>query len=274
MLWGIIVFMVVTTAALGQTQNIDLPNLTTSVMPSVVTICASNESGGNAILGSGFFVSSTDIITCYHVIANRSRINISTYMSLGEYREQLPINKSEQFSALPSQLGISKCVIKAMPVENDTDHDLARLSIKSPVGCPLKINCKYPLQGETVFLFGSPDSDVFTVTSGIISGYRFAYQMLKQTSLSPKAMEKYTIKDLDNYTKQNSWAAKTGVVIQYQAPTSQGNSGGPLVNAEGDVIAICDAESPDNRSQNVNYAIPSVYLTHIMPIACNLTHVI
>lgn len=256
--------MVVTTYALGQTQNIDLPNLTTSVMPSVVTIYASNESGGNASLGSGFFVSSTDIITCYHVIANRSRINISTYTSLGEYRAQLSRNENEQLSVLPSQLCIPVSGINATLAENDPDHDLARLSIKSPVGRPLRINCKYPLQGEAVFLFGSPDSDVFTITSGIVSGYRFVYQTMENLSLSPEDLEKIGFDILMNLPKQYSKAVKKGFVIQYQAPTSAGNSGGPLVNATGDVIGICDSESTEKFSQNINYAIPSVYLSKVM----------
>jgi S1-C subfamily serine protease len=267
MFWSIIIFMVLTMAAHGQMQNIDLPNLTTSVMPSVVTIYAMNESGGDRCIGSGFFVSSTDIITCYHVIANHSHIKISSYVPLDVYLSQNSINDNGQFSFLPSPLGIPVFDgIDATVAENDTDHDLARLSINPKVGPPLRMRCKPPRQGEAVFLFGSPDSKVFTVTSGIVSGYRWAYQTRNDISLFPGDTNKNPglFKNISDFEDNYSKVIKSGFVIQYQAPTTKGNSGGPLVNATGAVIGICDSESTEEFSQNINYAIPSFYLSNVM----------
>jgi serine protease Do len=92
----------------------------------------------------------------------------------------------------------------------DPDVDLALLSIDAKNLTPLKPVSVAPRVGEMVFAFGHPWGQRNTVTRGIVSALVSA---------------------------QNRRGA-TLPVIRSDAPLAPGNSGGPLVNASGEVIGI------------------------------------
>ncbi|HEX6269932.1 MAG TPA: trypsin-like peptidase domain-containing protein [Anaerolineales bacterium] len=92
----------------------------------------------------------------------------------------------------------------------DPDVDLALLSIHATGLIPLKPASVSPRVGEMVFAFGHPWGQRNTVTRGIISALVSA---------------------------QNR-RGDTLPVIRSDAPLAPGNSGGPLVNAGGEVVGI------------------------------------
>jgi len=92
----------------------------------------------------------------------------------------------------------------------DPDVDLALLSIDATQLTPLKPASVSPRVGEMVFAFGHPWGQRNTVTRGIVSALVSA---------------------------QNRRGDKLPV-IRSDAPLAPGNSGGPLVNASGEVIGI------------------------------------
>ncbi len=92
----------------------------------------------------------------------------------------------------------------------DPDVDLALLSIKATDLTPLKPASISPRVGEMVFAFGHPWGQRNTVTRGIVSALAFA---------------------------QNR-RGDTLPIIRSDVPLAPGNSGGPLVNASGEVIGI------------------------------------
>jgi len=92
----------------------------------------------------------------------------------------------------------------------DPDVDLALLSIDATHLTPLKPVSASPRVGEMVFAFGHPWGQRNTVTRGIVSALVSA---------------------------QNRRGDKLPV-IRSDAPLAPGNSGGPLVNASGEVIGI------------------------------------
>jgi S1-C subfamily serine protease len=86
--------------------------------------------------------------------------------------------------------------------------------------------------GDPVLAFGSPFGLEGTVTSGIVSA-------LHRQMTAP-----------NNYTITNT--------IQTDAAINHGNSGGPLVDAHGDVIGVnAQIESESGGSDGVGFAIPS-----------------
>src|SRR5512143_495085 len=95
-------------------------------------------------------------------------------------------------------------------VARDPDVDLALLSIEATGLTPLKPVSVPPRIGEMVFAFGHPWGQRNTVTRGIVSALVSAHNRRGDT-LS---------------------------VIRSDAPLAPGNSGGPLVNARGEVIGI------------------------------------
>ena len=95
-------------------------------------------------------------------------------------------------------------------IARDPDVDLALLSIDAMGLIPLKPAPVLPRVGEMVFAFGHPWGQRNTVTRGIVSALVHAH---------------------------NRRGAKLPVV-RSDAPLAPGNSGGPLVNAKGEVVGI------------------------------------
>ena len=99
---------------------------------------------------------------------------------------------------------------EARLIARDPDVDLALLSIDATDLTPLQPAAASPRVGEMVFAFGHPWGQRNTVTRGIVSALVSA---------------------------QNR-RGETLPVIRSDAPLAPGNSGGPLVNAKGDVVGI------------------------------------
>jgi putative serine protease PepD len=120
-------------------------------------------------------------------------------------------------------------------VGSDDSTDLAVVHISAPSSLlhPLTLgDSSAVLVGDPVVAIGSPFGLPETVTSGIVSA-------LHRSIDSP-----------NNFTIADS--------IQTDAPINHGNSGGPLLNAQGDVIGInAQIQSDSGGSDGVGFAIPS-----------------
>lgn len=92
----------------------------------------------------------------------------------------------------------------------DPDVDLALLFIETTHLTPLRPASVSPRVGELVFAFGHPWGQRNTVTRGIVSALAFA---------------------------QNR-RGDTLPIVRSDVPLAPGNSGGPLVNAYGEVVGI------------------------------------
>ena len=95
-------------------------------------------------------------------------------------------------------------------VARDPDVDLALLSIDANNLTPLQPAREAPRVGEMVFAFGHPWGQRNSVTRGIVSALVSA---------------------------QNR-RGETLPIVRSDAPLAPGNSGGPLVNARGEVVGI------------------------------------
>jgi serine protease Do len=95
-------------------------------------------------------------------------------------------------------------------IARDPDVDLALLSIEATGLTPLKPASVSPRVGELVFAFGHPWGQRNTITRGIVSALVHAHN--QRGDRLP--------------------------VIRSDVPLAPGNSGGPLVNAKGEVIGI------------------------------------
>ena len=95
-------------------------------------------------------------------------------------------------------------------IARDPDVDLALLSIEATGLTPLKPASVSPRVGEMVFAFGHPWGQRNTVTRGIVSALVSA---------------------------QNR-RGDTLPIVRSDAPLAPGNSGGPLVNAYGELVGI------------------------------------
>jgi serine protease Do len=121
-------------------------------------------------------------------------------------------------------------------IGTDPDTDIALIKIEGQTGLPVA-----PLgdstmlrMGEWVCAIGNPLGFEHTVTVGVVS---FLGRKLFDQSL-------------DNY-------------IQTDAAINFGNSGGPLINARGEVVGINSAIS--SRASNIGFAVPIATATAILP---------
>jgi serine protease Do len=99
---------------------------------------------------------------------------------------------------------------EARLIARDPDVDLALLSIDATNLTPLKPTTVSPRVGEMVFAFGHPWGQRNTVTRGIVSALVHAHN--RRGDKLP--------------------------VVRSDVPLAPGNSGGPLVNAKGEVVGI------------------------------------
>jgi serine protease Do len=125
-------------------------------------------------------------------------------------------------------------ILAAKVVGTDPLTDLAVIKVdghdlpNAPWGDSTKLR-----QGQTVLAFGNPFGFRFTVTRGIVSA-------------------------LNRPNPASDDARKPGQFIQTDAAINQGNSGGPLVNARGEVIGINTfLISPSGSFSGMGFAIPT-----------------
>jgi putative serine protease PepD len=123
---------------------------------------------------------------------------------------------------------------KASLVGSDKDNDLAVIKVDPSASSltPLSLGDSNGVQtGESVFAIGSPFGLTESLSAGIVSATGRQIQSPGNTEIAN--------------------------AIQTDAAINHGNSGGPLLNASGDVIGItAQIESSSDGNEGVGFAIP------------------
>lgn len=120
-------------------------------------------------------------------------------------------------------------IVKVQSVRAESpEHDLAILQIPA-VGRGLNLAPGDPVVGEEVMAIGHPKGLERTLSTGVVSGIR---------------------------RKGNT------KVYQITAPISPGSSGGPILNASGDVVGLASFFA--KGGQNLNFAIPADYIAQLL----------
>jgi putative serine protease PepD len=104
-------------------------------------------------------------------------------------------------------------------VEVNRADDLAAIRVDRVLPA-IDLRRRLPVVGTAVLVFGSPEGLEGTVTTGIVSAIRDGY-------------------------------------IQFSAPVSPGNSGGPVVDSLGRVIGVTESKIVEQGAEGLSFAIPS-----------------
>lgn len=164
--------------------------------------------------GSGIVISTDgEVLTNWHVIQNETHAAV--------------VFKPQKGVAVRRDLAFAARLIKV-----DQVADLALLQILAPppdlpvlsLGDLTEVEV-----GQDVHAIGHPEGEVWTYTTGIISQVRPQYQWKGENHLSHQ-----------------------GTVIQTQTALNPGNSGGPLLNDQAEVIGI---NSFRGEGEGLNYAV-------------------
>lgn len=121
-------------------------------------------------------------------------------------------------------------VTKVLKEDADLDYVIFETSAQNVAFLPLAP--QIPRKGQDVFVIGNPQGFEFSVTKGIVSGIR-------------------------NYNRNIGTASEGDDYIQIDAPISSGNSGGPVLNMNGEVVGIATmvVNGKSGVAQNLNLAV-------------------
>jgi hypothetical protein len=208
----------------------DLSPIIAKVKPSValIQVVENNRILGN---GSGFVVSEKGLIaTNFHVVDGAKELVVS-----------FPSDKDKRGFKVQGFVGI-------LPTK---DMALIMIDPKGRKLTALPLAKELPAQGEPVVAFGAPLGLSDTVTDGIVSAVRTGAELSEM--LKRGNHDEY--KDSLGYDIDMQW-------IQTSAPISPGNSGGPLVNARGEVIGINSFVS--QMGQNLNFSLSTIHLRELI----------
>ena len=118
------------------------------------------------------------------------------------------------------------------------EKDLCLLRVRSPKPfASIALGRSHDLMtGEPILCAGNPGGRGIVYSSGIISSPNFIL-----TAPNALVMRYFSADVRDRY-------------VQFDAASNQGNSGGPLINALGEQVAVVSNKSQDE--ENINFAIP------------------
>ncbi len=119
--------------------------------------------------------------------------------------------------------------------------DIAIAHIADTSAPPIALAVALPRKGERVTALGAPHGLAFTATTGIVSAIRPGSEI--------------------DSTHKGTW-------IQVDAAISPGNSGGPLINASGEVVGMSTLAS-QGTAQNLNFGISGIDITEALSRARN-----
>lgn len=200
--------------------------LVEKIEPSVVIV----DTGDG--LGSGFvYDEQGTVITNYHVIEGAKKAEI----------------KFADKTSAP--------VTGFLAISPGKDLAILRFNPSGRKLKPLTVAASRPSKGESVLAFGAPRGLGSTVSDGIVSSVRQGTE-LRDTFKQMTKVDIY-VEHL-HYDLDAIW-------IQTTAPISGGNSGGPLVNLQGQVVGLNTWNRTDG--QNLNFAISAEHIKVMMQSA-------
>ncbi|MDO4475913.1 MAG: trypsin-like peptidase domain-containing protein [Lachnospiraceae bacterium] len=212
-------------------QAVDVSDIVESCMPSIVSVTMKSmqevrdifggsqqiEKGG---AGSGIIIAQNEtellIATNYHVVQDASELTVCFSADAEDENKLLAKAKVKGAAA-----GVDLAVIAVNL--NDIDEDVFKQLKVATLGSSDKLKV-----GEAAIVIGNALGSGQTVTTGIVS-----------------ALGREITTDMGTQPQ-----------LQTDAAVNYGCSGGAILNARGEVIAITDAKEVDNDAESMGYGIP------------------
>ncbi|MGW0912084.1 S1C family serine protease [Streptomyces sp. NPDC002784] len=226
-----------TTSVVPAAKKGDIAAIAEAVSPSIVEISAASNSGEST--GSGVIITSDgEIITNNHVISGASSIKVTT-------------SDGKEYSA--------------EVVGTDSGKDLALIKLADASGLQAaSLGDSDGVQvGDTVVAIGSPEGLTGTVTSGIVSALDRDVTVSTGEGQQQQGGGGWPFEfGGQEFNGDTGSSTTTYKALQTDASLNPGNSGGALIDMNGDIIGINSAmyssasASSDAGSVGLGFAIP------------------
>ena len=206
-------------------ETANLSEIIKSKMPSVVSVSSKILEENNEKIKNGTGIIIDKNDTELVILTNNHVINKDGELSI-------TFNNNKTVSAINKAMDTS-CDLAtiSVPISSIDTETLESISV-AELNKEAKVNI-----GDDVIVIGNAFGQGQVVTKGIISS-------------TNKSVE------------ENGTVLKS--LIQTDAAINHGNSGGPIINTEGEIIGICVAKSSNEDAENMGFAIPiSVYIDTI-----------
>lgn len=242
-------------SALGSTSSSSDDEMTTNdvikkVKPSVVLVSSTFTSAGGASTGTGIVFSADGyIVTNAHVITTEVKTSMNSNNQFDPFSNFF--DNFYNYNSSSSQTEIVKADKVTITLDDETEYeativgydantDLAVLKIDATGLTPAEIGDSTTLEmGDKAITLGYPLGLGLSASNGIISGLN------KEMSV------------------EVAGGTATMTLLQTDAAVNPGNSGGPLLNSEGQVVGITSSKIASSEVDGVGFAIP---ITDALPI--------
>ncbi len=188
------------------------------------------------------------VITNYHVVYDKDTDTATTDGISGDIWLYLYGGRNGFNTSLGKDVGGDG--IKAQFVGGSMDYDIAVLEIagsdilKESLAMEAQFgDSNKAAVGERVFVIGNPQGLGISVAQGVLS----------------VDSEYINMKSLDGSTRTVAYR-----VMRTDAAVNGGNSGGPMFNSAGELIAIVNAKSIADGVENMGYALPATQVQGVM----------
>ncbi|WP_250294122.1 S1C family serine protease [Streptomyces atroolivaceus] len=236
---------VVSGTTVSQSSAGTVSGVAAAVSPAIVEISATSSSG--EATGSGVVITADgEIVTNNHVISGASKIEVA--LSTGK-------------------------TYTADVVGTDPDKDLALIKLQGASGLKTASlgDSSSVKVGDQVVAIGSPEGLTGTVTSGIVSALDRDVTVAKDEEQEPQQQQgsqNWPFEFGGQQFNGDTGSSKTTYkAIQTDASLNPGNSGGALINMNGEIIGINSAMySPSSASASGGSAAGSVGLGFAIPV--------
>lgn len=243
-------------SALGSTSSSSDDEMTTNdvikkVKPSVVLVSSTFTSAGGASTGTGIVFSADGyIVTNAHVITTEVKTSMNSNNQFDPFSNFFD-NFYNNYNSSSSQTEVVKADKVTVTLDDETEYeativgydantDLAVLKIDATGLTPAEIGDSTTLEmGDKAITLGYPLGLGLSASNGIISGLN------KEMSV------------------EVAGGTATMTLLQTDAAVNPGNSGGPLLNSEGQVVGITSSKIASSEVDGVGFAIP---ITDALPI--------
>ncbi|MFD9752190.1 S1C family serine protease [[Kitasatospora] papulosa] len=238
---------VVSGTTVSQSSAGTVSGVAAAVSPAIVEISATSSSG--EATGSGVVITADgEIVTNNHVISGASKIEVA--LSTGK-------------------------TYTADVVGTDADKDLALIRLQGASGLKTASlgDSSSVKVGDQVVAIGSPEGLTGTVTSGIVSALDRDVTVAKDDDQSQGQQQQQGGQNWpfefggQQFNGDTGSSKTTYKALQTDASLNPGNSGGALINMNGEIIGINSAMySPSSASTSGSSAAGSVGLGFAIPV--------